>query len=328
MSIAASTHQPAIAAHGLRKVYRVRGQADVVALDDVSLALKRGEIVGLLGANGAGKTTTIKCLCGLVTPTAGDVTVGHLSFERQTRAAASRLSVVLEGNRNIYWRMSVRENVEFFAGLNGVGRETARLHCDSLITRFGLAEKISTPARMLSRGMQQKLSLVCALARQTDIILLDEPTLGLDVETSRELRRYFFELKAEGRAILLSSHDMRVVQDVSDRVVVLSGGRVVAADTIPNLVGLFRAQAYEFVVDRLTEDQRSALRARFPLLRFSGDGGSLDDSEKLHVEFADDGGIYDLIRVLQDGGTVIRSIERQEPNLEDVYVKLIEGARS
>ena len=297
----------------------------MTAVDEASFRVATGEIVGLLGANGAGKTTTIKCMCGLVRPTSGEVRIGDVVVAQHPRKAAKYVAAVLEGNRNLYWRLTAAENIDLFAGLQGISRRDGAVLRAELLERFGLTEKASTPARMLSRGMQQKLSLACALARRTPVLLLDEPTLGLDVEISRELRSYIKDLAAEAHAILLSSHDMKVVQEICHRVVVLVDGRVVADDTVPNLLALLRAQAYRFVIrGALSWEQRASLEARFPLLRLkSGDGQTTID-----IEFADERGIFDLVSALDNDGTVVESIDREEPDLEKVFLHLIKGARA
>jgi ABC-2 type transport system ATP-binding protein len=309
----------------LTKVFPSRRRGPTTAVDDASFTIDDGQIVGILGANGAGKTTTIKCMCGLVRPTSGDVAIGGTQVAFHPRAAAKRVAAVLEGNRNLYWRLTARENVDLFAGLQGIPRHTGKALRDDLLERFGLSDKATTPARMMSRGMQQKLSLACALARRTPVLLLDEPTLGLDVEISQELRTYVRELARDAHTILLSSHDMKVVQDVCDRVVVLVDGRVVADDTVPNLLRLFSAQAYTFVVQsRLDGAQLEALRSRFPLLKLNENDGRTTIS----VEFADDRGIFDLVRALDVNGTVVESVDREEPDLEQVFLHLIKDARS
>ena len=309
----------------LTKIFPHRRTPSVTAVDDVTFRIGDNQIVGLLGANGAGKTTTIKCMCGLVRPTSGRVTVGGTDVVEDPRGVASRVAAVLEGNRNILWRLNVRENIEFFAGLQGISRSAGRPLRDELVERFGLTDKMKTPARMLSRGQQQKLALACALAHQAPVLLLDEPTLGLDVEISHELRTYIRQLAAEGHTILLSSHDMSVVEDVCDRVVVLVDGRLVADDTVPNLLGLFRAQAYRFVVDgALGTDLDASLRGRFPLMR----AVHADGRTTIELEFADERGLPDLLRLLaQDGATVV-SIDREDPDLEKVFLNLIQRSRS
>ena len=169
---------------GLSKTYRTRS-GPVRALEDVTFSVGTNQIVGLLGANGAGKTTTIKSICGLVRPTAGRIVLDGVDALRSPRAAARRVAAVLEGNRTVYWRLSVRENLEYFAALRGLRRKDVRSRISELIERFHLEDKASTRAMRLSRGMQQKLALACAVLPATPLLLLDEPTLGLDVEIGR-----------------------------------------------------------------------------------------------------------------------------------------------
>ncbi|MCI2427563.1 ABC transporter ATP-binding protein, partial [Candidatus Acetothermia bacterium] len=177
-----------LAVKNLTKIYDGRRGKKTIAVDDISFSIRKNEVVGLLGPNGAGKTTTIKCICTLINPTKGTINVNGTDAVKNSRTVLQKVTAVLEGNRNIYWRLSVRENLEFFAGLQGIPARRVQNYIDQLIELFQLKEKEQTPARKLSRGMQQKLAVACALVKQTDILLLDEPTLGLDVEISHELR--------------------------------------------------------------------------------------------------------------------------------------------
>jgi ABC-2 type transport system ATP-binding protein len=307
----------------LTKTYRSRRRGAVKAVDDVSFSVERGEIVGLLGPNGAGKTTTIKCLCTLVTPTSGGVWVDGIDAVHQPRAAVAKLAAVLEGNRNIYWRLSPRENLEFFAALHGIPRQSVRQLMDELLERFNLGDQRDVESRTLSRGMQQKLAVACAFVKQTPVLLLDEPTLGLDVETSHELRKTLREMAGEGgRTILLSSHDMDVAQDVCDRVIVINNGRIVASDRVSNLLALFRARAYRFTV-RGTVDEalKSSLGAAFDKIEIAVDG----DSATIDVEFLDADRLYGLIDLLRTRHCVIDSIDRRDPDLEEIFLRILRG---
>jgi ABC-2 type transport system ATP-binding protein len=310
----------------LTKVFGGRRRPAVTAVDDASFTIDDNRIVGLLGANGAGKTTTIKCMCGLVRPSSGHVSVNGIDVATNLRQTSAQVAAVLEGNRNIQWRLTTRDNVDFFAGLAGIPKRQGAAFRDELLERFGLTEKARTPVRMLSRGMQQKLALVCALAHRAPVLLLDEPTLGLDVEISHELRAYIRTLADEGHTILLSSHDMSVVEDICDRVVVLVNGRVVADDTVPNLLALFRAQAYRFTVSgELGAELLAQLERRFPLLRTQAE---TDGYTTIDVEFADDDGLNVLLSLLSSNGTSVVSIDREDPDLEQVFLKLIKEART
>ena len=307
----------------LVKVYKQRRGDDVVAVDDVSFAVAENEIVGLLGPNGAGKTTTIKCICTLVRPTNGSIWINGSDAVRVPRAALRRVAAVLEGNRNVYWRLSVRENLEFFAGLQGTPTRQVRSYIDELISLFDLTEKERTPARKLSRGMQQKLAVACALVKQTEILLLDEPTLGLDVEISHELRSSLKEMASGGkRTILLSTHDMNVVQDICERVVIINDGKVVTDDRVDNLLKLFQTRAYQFELDgKLAAEQEERLQERFDLIEISGS----DYQTQIKVELPESSQIYELMEILRAGESLIRSIDRKEPNLEEIFLKIVKG---
>jgi ABC-2 type transport system ATP-binding protein len=307
----------------LRKVYRDGRRGEVTAVDGISFAVQRGELVGLLGSNGAGKTTLLKCICTLIRPTSGELRVDGVDAVANPRAAVSRLAAVLEGNRNLYWHLTPLENLRFFAGLHGISARAVRARADELLAAFGLTGKAATPAMRLSRGMQQKLALACALVRPAALLLLDEPTLGLDVQTSHELRRVLRELaEREGRTILLSSHDMAVVQDTCTRVVVVSRGRVVTDDRVENLLALFRATSYTVVLGSgLSKVQETELRSRFEHLKLA-DGGA---ATQMEVDLADSGGVYELVEILRGGNTPITSISQKVPNLEEVYLSLVRG---
>lgn len=315
---------PLLRVQDLTKVFRSRKRS-VTAVDRVSFEIHRGEVLGILGPNGAGKTTTIKCLCTLIHPTSGRIELLGQDLLRNPRFALSKIAAVLEGNRNVYWRLTARENLEFFAGLQGIPLKAVRSHIDELIELFALGEKRDTPARMLSRGMQQKLAVACALVKGTDILILDEPTLGLDVETSYELRNLLKRTAHENeRTILLSSHDMGVVEDICDRVIIVHEGRVVTDDRVSNLLDLFRARAYRFRLEgSLEEDQQAELRKIFEFIEITKTG---DDSE-IDVELLDPNDFYRLVDVIKRNGTLIQSIDKEDPNLEEIFLRIVKGDR-
>ena len=314
---------PIVSVEHLTKVYRSRRRGETRAVDDVSFDVAPGEIVGLLGPNGAGKTTTIKCLCTLVTPTSGRMVIDGVDAVASPRAGIAKLAAVLEGNRNIYWRLTARENLEYFAALQGIARGTVTKLINDLIERFGLGEQRDAEARTLSRGMQQKLAVACAFVKQTPILLLDEPTLGLDVEISLELRGMLRSMAADaGRTILLSSHDMDVVQDVCERVIIINNGRIVTSDRIDNLLELFRVRAYRFAVQgKLGDDQQRVLSDAFDGIEIMQDG----HLSTIDVELTDGARLYELIDLLRRGDNMIEWIDRRDPDLEEVFLRILRG---
>ena len=314
---------PIVSVEHLTKVYRSRKRGEIRAVDDISFEVAPGEIVGLLGPNGAGKTTTIKCLCTLITPTSGRIVVDGVDALARPRAACEKLAAVLEGNRNVYWRLTARENLEFFAALQGISRRSIVPLIDELLERFRLTEQREAEARTLSRGMQQKLAVACAFVKQTPVLLLDEPTLGLDLEISYELRDMLRSMAADGgRTILLSSHDMNVVQDVCERVIIVNDGRIVTADRVANLLQLFQVRSYQFTIrDCLSDAQQTALRELFEGIDIQADG----HTTTIDVELLDGARIYELIDGLRRADAVIESIDRRDPNLGDVFLRIVRG---
>ena len=308
----------ALEVRDLRKEYR--GGA-VKAVDGISFSVRRGEVVGLLGANGAGKTTTLKCICTLINPTSGSIRVGGEDAIAHPRRALPKIAAVLEGNRNIYWQLSPRENLEFFAGIQGLPLRMVAPQIKALLEFFRLDGKATTPARMLSRGMQQKLALACALVKGTELVLLDEPTLGLDVQTSMELRGILRQIAASGeRTVMLSSHDLGVVQALCDRVIIIHSGRVVTDERIGTLLELFRPRGYRVRLDgALPEAQKARLGGLFGEMTVAADA---EGGTALDVELHEPQTMYDLVDALRDGGAAIRSVERRSRSLEEVFLSL------
>jgi ABC-2 type transport system ATP-binding protein len=313
----------ALEVQNLTKIYRQRRAKDVLAVDNVSFTVQKNEVVGLLGPNGAGKTTIIKCICTLINPTEGVIHINGSDAVKGSRSALRHVAAVLEGNRNIYWRLTVRENLEFFAGLQGIPARRARDYIDQLIELFQLKEKERTEARKLSRGMQQKLAVGCALVKGSELLLLDEPTLGLDVETSHELRFALKEMAQRGeRTIIVSSHDMSVVQDICERVIIINNGKIVTDDRVANLLRLFQASAYRFEIEgRLGEEQQRRLEERFAMLKVSG----TDYHTEIEVDLEDGNQIYEIMEILKAGDSRIKAIDRHEPNLEEVFLNIVKG---
>ncbi len=300
----------------LVKEYPSWRNESVKAVNRVNFSVNTGEIVGLLGPNGAGKTTIIKCVCDLINPTSGIIKV----FEEDicTKRVALDLAAVLEGNRNIYWRLTAKENLEFFAGLQGLSPGRRRKKIRGFLKKFGLKEKKDTPARKLSRGMQQKLALGCALIRDTPLLLLDEPTLGLDVETSIELRKYIKELASvEGKTVLLSSHDMNVVEEVCERVVIINEGEVVADDNIDNLKGFFNVQAYEISVKGSIE--KYELVNKFKSVEIK----KKCDHIKIKCQLKDSCAFYRMIHILEANRCDVQYIKSLDPDFEEVFLKVL-----
>jgi ABC-2 type transport system ATP-binding protein len=312
--------EPAISVTSVSKTY---GDSDpVTAVDDVSLEIDQGSVVGVLGPNGAGKTTLLKSILGVVIPDTGEIELFGRSTRELGRERYQYVSAMLEGARNIYWRMSLRENVRYFTGLQGIDPSAVGGANTELISRLGMAEKLDEPVRNFSRGQKQRASLACVLAQRTPITFLDEPTLGLDVQAAETLEQELVDLTASNdRTVVLSSHNMDVVERLCDRVIVLQNGSVIASGTVASLVALFESQTYDL---RLSEqpDQtaRRELEEAFESVSWRGNGG-----QRLTVTVAAPERLYDLMDELRSADIVVEGIESGDDDLEAAFLRVTES---
>ncbi|QAU13008.1 ABC transporter ATP-binding protein [Halorubrum sp. BOL3-1] len=307
---------PALSVEGLTKRFG-EGSDAVTAVDDVSLAVERGSVVGLLGPNGAGKTTLIKCALGIVIPDAGSVRVFGADVRDGRRVAYADVDAMLEGARNDYWRLTVRENLRYFATVSGVDPDSVAARHDRLLDRLDLADKADTPVRDLSRGMKQKVSLASVLAGGAELVFLDEPTLGLDVESARTLRAELRRLAAEeGLTIVVSSHDMTTIEAVCDRVVMLSNGRIAADDTVEALLGGADRDAVRVASPDLDAETVDGLRERFEVV-----GVDAEANPPAVTVVAGGDRLYDLTDALRAAGVTVSDIRTVQPDLEDVFLE-------
>lgn len=297
----------------LVKNYPKRGsQEKIKAVDHVSFEVKAGEIFALLGPNGAGKTTTIKSICGLIVPDSGEIRIKGFSVLKERSRALAQMSAVLEGNRNLYWRMTVLENMKYFSGVRG--KKLTKSRAKEILETLGLEEKANQLVHSLSRGMQQKAAVAVCLACDTDILLLDEPTLGLDVHSAVEFRSILKSLKGQGKTILLSSHDMNLVETVADRVAIMNRGKIVVCEEKRKLMDVFTARAYRV---KLICDEHA--KSRLKQLGFNGWTENANLIE-LQVNLDSSQRLYELIDTFKSNNIEIESIEKEMVNFEKIFI--------
>jgi ABC-2 type transport system ATP-binding protein len=299
---------PALEVTGLAKTFTSRKKPPVHAVRNISFTVQQREVVGLLGPNGAGKTTSIKCILGLMIPSAGTVRVMGNDLGRDYRQLVRSACAVLEGSRNIYWRMTPRENLDF-------------------LRVFRLEEKRLSQVQELSSGMKQKVAVACALAPRTPLVFLDEPTVGLDVETSYELRETLKQLvKEEGRTIIVSSHDMAVIQDLCRRVIIIKQGSIIVDDQVENLLQLFRTRAYRFTLSNGHDAcLEQAVAAKFPGANITRTA----ECTELEVILPKSEDLYRFVDLVRESGLFIAGINQKEPDLEEAFLQLVrEEARA
>ncbi|ACZ87225.1 ABC transporter ATP-binding protein [Streptosporangium roseum] len=292
----------------LTKVY---GSAQIRAVDEVSLRIPAGSVFGFLGPNGAGKTTTIKMLAGLLTPTSGQVRLGGFDVTRQRSAAMAQFGAVLEGSRNVYWSLSAWQNLMYFGRLKGLRKGQVAGRAKELLTDLGLWERRDDKVGGFSRGMQQKVAIAVALIADPPIVLLDEPTLGLDVEATRTVKNWITEQARElGTTILITTHQLDVAQELCDRVAVMRRGRLVADLPTRELLAGFRER------DRYEIRVEGAAPPGF-------DGVTRDGVTTISVRVSDPVEVYDVVGRLRTQGVVLESLTQVQPDLEDVFLTLV-----
>jgi len=223
-----------IEVRGLSKRFPLPSGKEVLAVDDVSFRVGAGEVYGLLGPNGAGKTTTIRMLLGLLQPTSGEAAIGGFLSSTHPEEVKRRVGLV-SASAGVYQWLSVREMLMFFADVYGVPVETARFELERLSGILGLGELLDRRCGTLSTGQKQRLHLARALIHAPPVMLLDEPTLGLDVLGSQVVHEFMAHLRDQGKAVILSTHHLDEAERLCDRFGLLHRGRLVIEGTLAEL---------------------------------------------------------------------------------------------
>ncbi len=312
----AVTSTPAIEISGLTKIY---GSSDTPSVDDVSLSVPAGTVFGFLGPNGAGKTTTIKILSGLLAATTGTTLLNGYDVTRQRSAAMQQFGAVLEGSRNVYWTLSAWQNLLYFGRLKGMSSAHAAARAEELLKGLDLWERRDESVGGYSRGMQQKVAVAAALIADPPIVLLDEPTIGLDVEATRTVMEWIRTLSRErGKTVLLTTHQMNVVEELCDRVAVIRKGKVIADMPTEQLLSQFRERdAYEVRIEG--DLPELSLPPGFTARRLD------EDTTIISGRVRDPQEVYTLVDRLRDRRAVVQSLSQVQPDLEDVFMGLIKG---
>lgn len=300
-------------------------QKSVTALDDVNFSIKKGEIFGLLGPNGAGKTTTIKTVCTLIQPTSGEVYVNGHNVVKDAQRARQDLGVMLTGDRTLYWKLSGRENLEYFAALYHMGGAAAKQRIEQLLKLVGLDERQNTLVENYSTGMRIRLSFAKAILHEAPVILLDEPTMSLDPQSARLIREIIQDLRKTGHSILLTTHYMEEADQLSDRVAVIDHGKIIAMAPPGELKEtLLKSEIIEIEAQNIDPRVVEKLRG---IPSISEVVSTIDDAAaqkgviKVH---ASDGKqvIPEMLGVLVKGDVEISNVKVATPTLEDVFISL------
>lgn len=333
MNVLAPDH--AVELEGLTKHFTARGLAsdgrqraieqEIVAVDGVDLRIRRGELFGLLGPNGAGKTTTIRMLCTLLAPTAGVGRVWGYDVTRAPEEVRRHIGVVLNGERSVYWKLTGRENLEYFAALYEVPPAIARRRIAELLDRVELTPRADDLVERYSTGMRQRLALVKAMVHNPPVLLLDEPTTGLDPQAARNIREMIRHLnQVEGKTIILTTHYMEEADQLCERTGIIDHGRIIALDAPQALKRSFsRGSILRLEVENASDEVESDLRAmpgvtEVSVRRLEGDGTwevtlRLTDAREA---------LPDAVQIIGRRGARVRHLQVVETSLEDVFIAL------
>jgi ABC-2 type transport system ATP-binding protein len=295
----------------------------LVALEGVSLEVRPGELFGLLGPNGAGKTTLIRILTTLLAPTSGAAWVDGMDVSTQAKQIRPIINMVSGGEHSGYGVLNVVENLWLFARIYGVPTALARERITKMLEIVGLSDKARTRLSHLSTGQRQKMNFCRGFITDPKILFLDEPTLGLDVNAARSIRKFLREWLAErqGRTLLLTTHYMAEADELCDRLAVIDHGRVLACDTPANLKR--RVQRYPIYELSLTPGGQPEFNPeRLPGVR-SVHRHTTADSLEYRLVLEEEEVIGTVVPAALVNGSRIRNLKKTEPSLEDVFIQMV-----
>lgn len=290
------------------------------ALKDFSIFYEENQIVGLLGDNGAGKTTLLKCIIGLIYPTKGSIYLDSENLQKTSNRKRNKsIFFVAEGTRSLWWRLTVTENIKFVCQMMWGNWNAVMEKLDYYLETFNLLDKKDVLVGKLSRGQQQKVCLLLAVLADSKLIILDEPTLGLDVSSKQEIVKLILTAKekSDSKIFLISSHDMDFISKVADRISIIKEGKLIADGSIQELKKVIKSKyTYFEVMNQLSDEQLASLK------KFKVKNGYVVNGM---YTFEINGNLLiknKMIDYLRQQNIQINSIEDRDMNLERLYIEL------
>ena len=304
-----------------------RKTISVNAIDNLNLDVKKGELFGLLGPNGAGKTTLVKILCTLLPPDQGSALVNGFDVAKQQMKVKESIGTLFSvGERGFFWRLSGYRNLEFFAAINNVPRSNRHQRIMEVLELVGLHDKADVFFQKYSGGMKRKLALARALLADPPILLLDEPTTGLDVTSSRNIRDFIKNdlSKKHGKTVLYTTHYIEEVSQMCDRVAIMNKGKVIALDSPDALKSMAKkGEVADIVVKNMSEAQVNTLRG---LEGVSGLASEVQDSvlgqRRLRVRLENATALPMVLDFFFREKIKLVNFRQEEPTLEDAFIEL------
>ena len=313
----------------LSRVYKAKkrearaGEREIIALDRVDLEIPTGELFGLLGPNGAGKTTLIKILTTLLAPTGGRAWVAGVDVAQNPWEVRRHINMVSGGESSGYGLLTVEENLWMFTQFYGIDGKMARRRIREMLEIVGLADRAKTKIYHLSTGMRQKMNFVRGFLTDPEILFLDEPTLGLDVQTARTLRGFIKDWvgKRPDKTVLLTTHYMYEAEELCDRVAIIHDGRILACDTPGNLKKRLQREAVFRLRVTAIANPEILFQDLRGVQRFSHT--EVNGHTELHLILEDENALPPILTAIQRSDGELISLEKREPTLEDVFISLV-----
>lgn len=306
----------------LRREYRVDGKPNpVVAINGISFSVERGEVFSLLGPNGAGKTTAMRILTTLLLPTNGEARVLGMDVNRQAPKIRARINFVFGGERGLYERLTATEYLQYFANLYWLEGAVQQTRIPELLRLVGLSDVADRKIETFSKGMKQRLHLARALINKPEVLFLDEPSIGLDPTAAQMLRTVILDVAHRGTTVLLTTHYMQEAERVSDRVALLSNGRIRAIGTVDELKRSFGySRILELTVRGAADHVQSTLDPDGPFALL----GAQQSGETVHLQVGVRNAATSSAQLLQNlGDRSLVKMQEREVSLEDVYLKAV-----
>jgi len=299
----------------VRDLSKQYGKFDAVR--SISFDLQQGEVFGFLGPNGAGKTTTINMMTGLARPTSGSIRVAGFDGIREIKKVQGRIGIVPDES-NVYEELSGLENLLFCASLYGMEKSKRTQRAKALLDQFGLADTGKKLFKHFSKGMKRKLTIAAGIIHEPEILFLDEPTTGIDVESARQIRKLIKDLHAQGSTIFLTTHYIEEAERLCDRIGFIVGGQVVSLGRLEDLMqAAQKDHQVVFAFENGSEKLEIVLAQQFPQFSFYR-----EDAQSLRIVSEEKIDLMPLMKFFDSQQLLMREARIIRPSLEEVFVKI------
>lgn len=293
------------------------------ALDRISLTVNSSIIYTLLGPNGAGKTTIVRILSGLIIPSKGKVLICGHDIVKDEYHAKRKIGLVLGDERTFYFRLSGKQNLEFFGGLYGIDKRNLKSRVDEALESVGLAEHAKLQYMRYSTGMKKRLSMARALLHNPDVFLLDEPNSGVDPHSAKQIREIILSLKAAGKTVLLTTHDMNEAEKLSDEIGYLKDGQLIKTGSVDEFMRLINHRTFKISIADRADQLSPALKLLMARIQNETYCDSVVFEEgSLRINHNGSFDINRTFEILSNSHLKASKVTTIEPSLEDVFIKL------